>query len=235
VSASIKPIIEPTLIELLRSHGRDVMREINCAVPGRIEKFDAAKKTAEVHPLLKRVLPDGSVVSYTPLLDCPVVTIQGGGAYLQMPVAAGDQCLIVFADKNIDAWHQNGAEAVPFDGRSHDLSDAIAIVGLDASNSAQVAYPSDEARIIAGTAKVRVKKDGSAASLIQGTGEVSAVGGKVRVKSASSDLLTVINGLIDVIKTITVVDPISGALPITPTIIAQLEAQKAIIGGVLST
>jgi Phage protein Gp138 N-terminal domain len=232
MSASIKPIIEPSMVELLRAHGREVSRLINCAVPGRIEKFDATKKTAEVHPLLKRVLPDGSVVSYTPLLDCPVMTIQGGGAYLQMPVTAGDQCLIVFADRNIDAWHQNGAESVPFDGRSHDLSDAIAIVGLDASNSAQVTYPTDEARIIAGSAKVRVKKDGSEASLIQGAGEVSVVGGKVRVKSTASDLLTVLNGLIDVLKAASTVP---GGGPLNAGTIAALEAQKAIIGGVLST
>ena len=87
----------------------------------------------------------------------------------------------------------------------------------------------------AGSAKVAVKKDGSAASLKQGTAEVTVTSNKTRIKGATSDMLTAIQGLIDVIKTITVVDPISGALPITPAILVNLEAQKAIFQGFLST
>ena len=132
-----KPTLEPPLIDLLREHARDILRSMNCAAVGRIESYDATKKTAEVHVLFKRMLPDGTTASYTPLLDVPVVTMQGGGAYLQFPVSAGDQCLVVFADRNIDAWFKTGAEAIPYDARSHSLSDAVAVVGLDALNGTQ--------------------------------------------------------------------------------------------------
>ena len=124
---------------------------------------------------------------------------------------------------------------MPADGRAHDLSDAVAIVGLDALTSPQTAYPADEGHIIAGQAKVAVKKDGSMASLKQGTGEVSAVGGKVRIKSASTDLLTALDNLIDAIKALTVTDPISGPLPVSAASQAILDTHKTVLAGLLSS
>lgn len=235
MTASLKPIIEPTVIEMMKSFGRDISRSIRVAAVGRIESFDVTKKTAEIHLLFKRTLPDGTVASYPPLIDCPVVTPQGGGVYLQMPISAGDQCLVLFADRNLDAWFKTGAEATPFDARCHDLSDAIAIVGVDALTTAQPDHPTDEGRILAGNAKVAVKKDGSAVSMIQGTGEVTAVGGKVRVKSATTDLLTAINGLIDAIKAVTVQDPQGGLGTVSAASQTALDAQKTILGGLLSS
>jgi hypothetical protein len=232
---SVKPIFEPPLIDLLRDHSRDIFRSMNCVAIGRIEQVDTAKKTAEVHLVFKRRLPDGTTASYPPLLDVPLVTIQGGGVYLQMPVTAGDKCLVVFADRNIDGWYKTGVETIPYDARSHSLSDAIAIVGLDALTSAQPAMPTDAAQLAAGAAAVRVKKDGSAASVIQGTGEVTAVGGKVRVKSATTDLLTALNGLIDALKGLTIQDPQGSLGTVSASSQANLDAQKTILGGLLST
>jgi hypothetical protein len=235
VPESMKPIIEPTVIEMVKAFGRDLESSIRCVSVGRIEKFDVTKKTAEVHILIKRTLPDGTTSSYPPLLDVPVVTIQGGGTFLQMPITAGDNCLLFFADRNIDAWFKTGAESIPYDARCHSLSDAIALVGLDSLASSQPDYPTDEVRLAAATAKVAVKKDGSAASLVQGTGEVTATGGKIRIKSSATDLLTALNGLIDAVKAVTITDPISGALPVSVASQAALEAKKAVLGGLLST
>ena len=73
------------------------------------------------------------------------------------------------------------------------------------------------------------------ASLKQGTGEVSAVGGKVRIKSASTDLLTALDNLIDAIKALTVTDPISGPLPVSAASQAILDTHKTVLAGLLSS
>jgi hypothetical protein len=231
----MKQIIDPTLFDVLKTHGRDVSRGTNCVQIGIIQSFDTAKKTAEIKLVLKRLLPDGSLMDYPPLLDVPCLTVQGGGAYLQMPITKGDTCLVLFNDRNFDGWYKTGAVSAPYDSRAHDLSDALAIIGLDSLASSQPAYPTDEARLMAGASKVSVKKDGSEASLKQGTGEVTAVGGKVRIKSASSDLKTALDSLVDALVGMTVVDPISGPLPVSASSIANLNAIKTTLAGILST
>jgi phage baseplate assembly protein gpV len=62
-------------------------------------------------------------------VDVPVIFPRGGGCTLTFPVKAGDECLLIFADRCIDFWWQNGGVQKPVDLRMHDLSDAFAIVG----------------------------------------------------------------------------------------------------------
>jgi hypothetical protein len=54
---------------------------------------------------------------------------RGGGCTLTFPVAAGDEALIVFSSRCIDAWWQSGGVQVQAELRMHDLSDGFAILG----------------------------------------------------------------------------------------------------------
>ena len=229
----VRPAFEPQLIDLLNAHGRDIFQKIHVSALGKIVSVDRTKKTAEVQLLLKRILPDGTTASFPPLLDVPLLTVQGGGVYLQMPVGPGDQVLVIFLDSNRDVWFKTGAEGVPYDARSHVLSDAVAIAGLDAMTSAQPAIPSDRAQLVAGGAAVRVMKDGSSASVVQGTGEVTAVGGKIRIKNTATDLLTALNALINAIEGLTVTDPQGGTGTVSPASTAVLEGLKTTLAGLL--
>ncbi|EEO7834860.1 translation initiation factor IF-2 [Salmonella enterica] len=67
--------------------------------------------------------------NYPLLVDVPVVFPRGGGCTLTFPVKVGDECLVIFADRCIDFWWQNGGVQEPVDDRVHDLSDAVCIVG----------------------------------------------------------------------------------------------------------
>lgn len=104
------------------------------AMPGEIVSFDAEAMTCEVQPTIEGVgtLPDGSTKALTmPLcLDCPVVFPSGGGVTLTFPLAEGDECLIVFASRCIDAWWQQGGVQPQAELRMHDLSDGFVIVGV---------------------------------------------------------------------------------------------------------
>jgi hypothetical protein len=76
------------------------------------------------------------------------------------PIQQGDECLVVFADFNIDAWHYAGGQQTPLDKRRHDISDGFAIVGPNSLAKAIVtALTATEGGISSATAKVAVDKD----------------------------------------------------------------------------
>ncbi|MCT9056513.1 Gp138 family membrane-puncturing spike protein [Cupriavidus gilardii] len=104
------------------------------ALPGIIQSFDAAAMTCEVQPSIKVPVRqiDGSIVSVTmPLLvDCPVQFPSGGNCTLTFPVKPGDECLVVFASRCIDAWWQSGGVQEQAELRMHDLSDGFALLGF---------------------------------------------------------------------------------------------------------
>lgn len=218
-----KTVIDPTLADVLVNFKQDVFATMNCIKIGKITAFDGTKRTAQIQILFKRVLPGGSTQSLPLLVDCPVLTPQGGGGALQFPIKAGDQCLVLFSDRRIDEWLQNGAEAAPGDGRMHDLSDGIAIVGLNALNSSLPAYPTD---------KVVLSYQGSRFELTStgwnfvgdGGAEIDLVGEIVTIKNATTTLLTLLDGLIDVIAAATV--QTAGTPPLTAVTIAALQAYK---------
>jgi hypothetical protein len=77
------------------------------------------------------------------LLDCPVLFQGGGGASMTFPIKAGDECLVIFSSRCIDAWWSQGFKP-PIDGqpnpamsppdlRMHNLSDGFVLVGVRSS------------------------------------------------------------------------------------------------------
>lgn len=111
--------------------GREAM--LWTSLPGIIQSFDPVSMTCEVQPAIqgKMRLEDGGVqvVNLPLLLDCPVIFPRGGGCSLTFPIKKGDECLVVFADRAIDIWWQQGGVQPPAETRMHDLSDGFVIPG----------------------------------------------------------------------------------------------------------
>ncbi|MDU5475922.1 Gp138 family membrane-puncturing spike protein [Pantoea sp.] len=128
---------------------------LRVSMPGIIQSFDPHTLTCTVQPALTGQVADtlGNFESAPlPLLvDVPVVFPRGGGCTLTFPIQEGDECLVVFSDRCIDFWWQNGGVQEPVDPRQHDLSDAFALVGpmsqaqkISAVNMNAVELRSDE-------------------------------------------------------------------------------------------
>ena len=155
------PIIPPDILALLDAHMRHVMMTMNCVKIGVIEDFapggidPPTAPTVTVSIAQKQVVDiatDGTVTlgDYPPLYKVPVHFARGGGFTITMPISKGDECLILFNDRQLDNWLTSGAGSPPSVGRIHDISDGIAIVGLFSN-------PTAIANIL--TDRVQIRKD----------------------------------------------------------------------------
>lgn len=119
--------------DVLASERQSINEQIRVALPGIIKSFDPDTVTATVQPSVRSMERDNdgntTTDDYPLLVDVPVIFPRGGGCTLTFPVKAGDECLVIFSDRCIDFWWQNGGIQEPADPRMHDLSDAFAIVG----------------------------------------------------------------------------------------------------------
>jgi hypothetical protein len=127
-----KPIsnpVPPVMAELFNQFRQQFFTNLNCHQVGEIATFDATTQTATVQIKVLRLIGDQSV-PYPVLTHCPVMTLSGGKGRLTFPIRAGDPCLVLFNDRDLDNWYDSGAVAVPNSYRTHDLSDGLVIVGF---------------------------------------------------------------------------------------------------------
>lgn len=104
------------------------------SMPGIIQSFDATVQTASVQIAIQAKFIDktGKItnVPISVLTDCPCQFPGGGGFSQTWPVAVGDECLVVFGSRCIDAWWEQGGVQPPAEYRMHDLSDGFVLLGF---------------------------------------------------------------------------------------------------------
>ena len=76
----------------------------------------------------------------------PSWSLFGGSSFLSMPVAEGDNCIVLFNDRELDQWY-SGTSQVPQTPRVHDLSDGIAIVGINPLTKSIATYLANGIRL----------------------------------------------------------------------------------------
>lgn len=150
---------DPTMADLILEAKRDVKYSINCVQLGTIEAYTRATNMAKVSINFKRKLGDGSLADYPVLADCPVFIPSGGNSALTFPITKGDQCIILFNDRNIDNWYLKGEVKEPATSRCHDIADGIVLVGIRNLVTAAQANtpPSNSVCLDAGLKKVAIK------------------------------------------------------------------------------
>lgn len=131
---------------MLNAHAQEVFSSLNCHQLGTIVSFNAGAQTASISMNVQRVVYNQlseadplsnqptpitpQIIDYPVLVDCPVYLMTGGGSFISMPIKAGDTCLVLFNDRDIDSWFATGAVAPPPSSRMHSLSDGLALVGF---------------------------------------------------------------------------------------------------------
>lgn len=137
----------PDMKVVLKELRNDIFATFNCVQIGKIEKVTPAEQTVEISIQIKRAAADGTSTATPILVDCPYFVLQGGGAYIDMPITAGDFCIVLFNDRDIDTWWDSANLADPHSTRKHSLSDGLALVGINPKPDA-LAMDGSKTRVI---------------------------------------------------------------------------------------
>lgn len=127
INLNTSPDLTQTLYSVVEKAGK----ELNCMRVGIIQNFYADDLTADVLIANKKTInlnSDGTqnVRNYA-LIRAKVCYCT---PYITYPLKAGDECILLFSDREIESWFVNGNVNAEIYPRLHDLTDAVAIVGL---------------------------------------------------------------------------------------------------------
>ncbi len=118
---------------------RELLLEMNCHALAKVTSFDATRQTVTCQILYgqqyyQRDPRSGKystvLVQYPLVIDCPVVVLGGGGAALTFPILAGDECLLMFNDRDIENWYAGTAGGAVATDRTHSIADGFALIGV---------------------------------------------------------------------------------------------------------
>ena len=218
------PIPQVSLRDVLNAERDSAFAAMNKVQIGTIVSYDATKQKAQVQLVNKRVVyntpmttsvvpPDPQLLPYPVFVDVPVFVFSGGGSFLSMPIAAGDTCLVLFNDRDLDPWCTNGTTgAAPNSTRMHSLADGIALVGLRPFSNPLAGisatdiifkHSSGDSLTLNGTLASLARangtnitaKDGSAELTTSAGGSVKVDGTKVLISDGAITLKTVLDAL----------------------------------------
>lgn len=167
------------------------LKDLHTCLPGIIASFDPGAQTASVQPAIKRIFTERGAVNLPLCVDVPVAFPGGGDFFLTFPVKPGDECILLFSERAIDNWHASGGTQLPAEYRLHDLSDGLAIVGL---NSQPRKIPSfnaadTELRSRDGQTHITMKPDGTITNVNAAGSTELTPGGQFIIKAPGGIVL----------------------------------------------
>ena len=166
---------------------RSMIGEIHTALPGMVVSFDPRKGTAMVKPAGKYTTAEGERLEYPQIPEVPVVFPFSSSSNVGMvfPVKAGDGCLIVVSEVELDEW-RSGAESSG--NLKFDLTNAVCIPGLMRSGNGIVEQAISQNAVIvsAGNISMSISEAGIAiGGDLKVTGNIISTGA---IKAGKIDL-----------------------------------------------
>ena len=221
----------PPLYTLLQELKTETMRDMRVCLPGSISGVDVATGTVSVKiGVMQKIpqagLPRGLDVYYPELTSCPVFFLQGGGVGAVMPVTIGDECLVVFSDKCIDAWFSTGQPNPLPSVRVHNISDGFVLVGLN-SLANKILTP-----LLANEGGVCETKNafGAKVAVNSATSLITLQNGTQNLFTALTDLTTSLTALITTLTTLNAaIASESGVIPISAAAAGTANVSLALV------
>lgn len=210
------------ILEAIRAR----MVETHTALPGVIELFDPATQTAKIRIPLKRHIRNTDTSAETeddwPILPAvPVWMPHAGGFHVTLPVAPGDECLVLFLERDVSRWYENSQEEAPETRRTHDISDGVALVGLNSKPQRIGSYNASDLEISndAGTQSV----------ILRDNGDIEVANTKLGLGAGAEDVLGLMDEVLTLFLGLTV--NTSTGVVITPSAgtVAALKARIAAV------
>lgn len=122
--------------EITRKTLDDHSAKLRVSIPAKVLLSNPLNQTVTVQPLIREKILDrqtGKIIwADLPILQDVTVQYPGGSlGVLTHPLSPGDEVMLLFQDRCYDSWWSSGQVSNWNDRRFHDLSDAIAIPGLN--------------------------------------------------------------------------------------------------------
>ena len=218
----------PTLPELLSLAIEYHTKDLWTALPGKIVKYDAETQKADVKPLVQDLTAteDGDELAEPlPVIpDVPVMFPRGGGFFVSFPVREGDYCMLVFQSRSIDKYLTGtGDDTDPGDFRTHDLVDAMAILG-GAPFSKAIKEASAEDMIVGfdeGGLQLRITPDGKMAIEVGGDADEA-----VALANALASFWAIAKTAFDSHTHLSAVGPTAVPIPLFPAFDSSIISTK---------
>lgn len=155
------------LTQTISAAGTKTAMDINCMRIGVVQEFYPKNLTAQVKLVDKMVRglnPDGSQVlqEYPPIY----AKVCYCNPFCTFPLTQGMECILLFNDRELETWFINGGSNIQAYPRMHDLTDAIAIVGIR-SLPQMIQILTDCLHLFYGTSSLQLKE--SEADISSGT------------------------------------------------------------------
>lgn len=150
------------LTQLIKRSFIEMMKDVGTSIPGHITAFDESTQRAQVQIGVVRRLVNGQTFEPTPVVEVPVY-FPGGDYCMETEINPGNEGVILFSQRCIDAWVQTGGVAEVPVMRFHDFSDAIFMPGIRSQPNVLSDFKNDGIRLRnkAGDKYVWLKGDGS--------------------------------------------------------------------------
>ncbi len=158
--------LSPDQLSIIQDAIRSELANLWTALPCEVDSYNSEAVTVNVQPLIKIPIRtesgDIETVELPVIQDVPVIFPCAGGFTITHPIKKGDECLVSFADRNIDLWWQSGGIQNPFDMRKHDLSDGFAFFRPQSQTKkiSNISTDNLEIRNDANTCKIQITPDG---------------------------------------------------------------------------
>jgi hypothetical protein len=195
---------------------------------GKIISFDVNSQLAniELYTKLFKITETGETIEFdepTLLVDVRCASISGNFGRITFPVEIGDYVTIYFLDRDETNWVLTGEASKPLTDRMHDLNDAF-FTTLIAPPKTKALTNFDNTAIHIETKQGSVIKVNENINLSSASGGQIDIKQKIKIANNSKNLKILLNDLASALAGATVIDPISGPLPLNPGTVSSINA-----------
>jgi len=154
---------ESTFTEMLDRCVHEILKGQNTAVVGHVLAFNPSKQLAQVQIGVEKLDANGKTITPPPIVMVPVY-FPGGQFALEFEIAKGDEGLIIFSQRCIEAWIDQGGVAPQKYRRFHDMNDALFLPGFRSQKGKMASFENNGIRLRNADASnyIWLKNDGTA-------------------------------------------------------------------------
>ena len=201
--------------DIFRDSVNSILNSMHTCLPAIVISYDHTTNKAVIQPALNKPYFSG-VMSMPILNNVPILFPKN----ISFPIEQGDYVLLLFSERSIDLWLNEGGIVTPDDRRKFNLSDAIAIPGLksfadDFSNNDGTSF-----KISFAGSKIQIEMNGDIQ--IETSNKIAIGSQAIELLQQISDTLA---GIASITTTITVP---AGGIPPTPFPIDNIATFTAI-------